>query len=27
LPLEEAPRGYELFRKKLDGATKILLKP
>jgi len=27
LPLEEAPRGYELFRKKQDGATKILLKP
>jgi threonine dehydrogenase-like Zn-dependent dehydrogenase len=27
LPLDEAPRGYELFRKKHDGATKILLKP
>jgi threonine dehydrogenase-like Zn-dependent dehydrogenase len=27
LPLEEAPRGYELFRKKDDGAVKILLKP
>jgi threonine dehydrogenase-like Zn-dependent dehydrogenase len=27
LALEEAPRGYEIFRKKHDGAMKILLKP
>jgi threonine dehydrogenase-like Zn-dependent dehydrogenase len=27
LPLEEAPLGYEIFRKKVDGAMKILLKP
>lgn len=27
IPLEEAPRGYELFQKKQDGATKVLLKP
>lgn len=27
IPLEEAPRGYELFQKKQDGVTKILLKP
>jgi threonine dehydrogenase-like Zn-dependent dehydrogenase len=27
LPLEEAPLGYEIFRKKIDGAMKILLKP
>jgi len=25
LPLEEAPRGYELFEKRLDGCTKVLL--
>jgi threonine dehydrogenase-like Zn-dependent dehydrogenase len=27
LPLEEAPRGYEIFQKKQDGAVKILLRP
>jgi threonine dehydrogenase-like Zn-dependent dehydrogenase len=27
LPLEEAPRGYEIFQKKDDGAIKVLLKP
>jgi threonine dehydrogenase-like Zn-dependent dehydrogenase len=27
LPLEEAPRGYEIFQKKQDGAVKILLQP
>ena len=26
LPLEQAPRGYELFERKQDGALKILLK-
>src|SRR4051812_25477832 len=27
LPLSEAPRGYEIFQKKEDGAIKIVLKP
>ncbi|HET8683925.1 MAG TPA: zinc-dependent alcohol dehydrogenase [Micromonosporaceae bacterium] len=27
LPLEEAPRGYEIFQKKREGAVKILLRP
>jgi threonine dehydrogenase-like Zn-dependent dehydrogenase len=27
LPLEEAPRAYEIFQKKQEGAVKILLKP
>jgi threonine dehydrogenase-like Zn-dependent dehydrogenase len=27
LPLEEAPRAYEIFQKKQDGAIKILLTP
>lgn len=27
LPLEEAPRGYEIFQKKQDGAIKCVLKP
>jgi threonine dehydrogenase-like Zn-dependent dehydrogenase len=27
LPLEEAPRAYEMFQKKQDGAIKILLQP
>jgi threonine dehydrogenase-like Zn-dependent dehydrogenase len=27
LPLEEAPRAYEIFQKKQDGAIKILLQP
>jgi threonine dehydrogenase-like Zn-dependent dehydrogenase len=27
LPLSEAPRGYEIFQKKQDGAVKVLLTP
>ncbi|HEX5368604.1 MAG TPA: zinc-dependent alcohol dehydrogenase [Dehalococcoidia bacterium] len=27
LPLDEAPRGYEMFQKKQDGAIKVVLKP
>jgi threonine dehydrogenase-like Zn-dependent dehydrogenase len=27
LPLEEAPRGYEIFQRKQDGAFKVLLQP
>ncbi len=27
LPLDEGPRGYEIFQKKQDDAVKILLKP
>jgi threonine dehydrogenase-like Zn-dependent dehydrogenase len=27
LPLEDAPRAYEIFQKKQDGAVKILLQP
>jgi threonine dehydrogenase-like Zn-dependent dehydrogenase len=27
LPLTEAPRGYEIFQKKEDGAIKVVLKP
>jgi threonine dehydrogenase-like Zn-dependent dehydrogenase len=27
LPLEDAPRGYEMFQKKEDGAVKVLLAP
>jgi threonine dehydrogenase-like Zn-dependent dehydrogenase len=27
LPLDDAPRGYEMFQKKQDGAVKILLRP
>ena len=27
LPLDEAPRAYEMFQKKQDGAIKILLQP
>ena len=27
LPLEEGPRGYEIFQKKQDGAVKVLLRP
>jgi threonine dehydrogenase-like Zn-dependent dehydrogenase len=27
LPLEQAPRAYEIFQKKQDGAIKILLQP
>lgn len=27
LPLEEGPRGYEIFAQKLDGCTKVVLTP
>jgi threonine dehydrogenase-like Zn-dependent dehydrogenase len=27
LPLEEAPRGYEMFRNKTDGCIKVVLRP
>jgi threonine dehydrogenase-like Zn-dependent dehydrogenase len=27
LPLEEAPKGYELFKHKQDGCVKVVLKP
>jgi threonine dehydrogenase-like Zn-dependent dehydrogenase len=27
MPLEDAPKGYEIFQKKQDGALKILLQP
>jgi threonine dehydrogenase-like Zn-dependent dehydrogenase len=27
LPLDDAPRGYEIFQKKQDGAIKVLLQP
>jgi threonine dehydrogenase-like Zn-dependent dehydrogenase len=27
LPLEKAPKGYEIFERKQDGAIKVLLKP
>jgi threonine dehydrogenase-like Zn-dependent dehydrogenase len=27
MPLEEAPHGYEIFERKLDGAIKVLLHP
>jgi threonine dehydrogenase-like Zn-dependent dehydrogenase len=27
LPLEEAPRGYELFQAKEDGCVKVVLQP
>ena len=27
LPLEEAPKGYEMFQKKTDGCIKVVLKP
>ena len=27
LPLEEAPRGYDIFQKKQDGCIKVVLKP
>ncbi|SDB45515.1 Threonine dehydrogenase [Desulfonatronum thiosulfatophilum] len=27
LPLDEGPRGYEMFQKKWDGVVKVLLKP
>ena len=27
LPLEEAPKAYEMFQKKEDGAFKVLFRP
>ena len=27
LPLDEAPHGYEIFKKKQDGCIKVVLKP
>jgi hypothetical protein len=27
LPLQDGPRGYELFDTKQDGCTKVVLKP
>ncbi|MCA1697694.1 MAG: glutathione-dependent formaldehyde dehydrogenase, partial [Actinobacteria bacterium] len=27
LPLEDAPRGYEMFKHKQDNCTKVVLKP
>ncbi|WP_129358793.1 alcohol dehydrogenase catalytic domain-containing protein [Rothia uropygioeca] len=27
LPLEQAPEGYEMFQKKMDGCIKVVLKP
>ena len=27
LPLQDAPHGYEIFQKKLDGAIKVILQP
>ena len=27
LPLDQAPRGYEIFQQKRDGAVKVMLKP
>ena len=27
LPLDEAPRGYEIFQKKEDGCIKVVLRP
>jgi threonine dehydrogenase-like Zn-dependent dehydrogenase len=27
LPLDEAPRAYEMFQKKEDGAVKVLFQP
>jgi threonine dehydrogenase-like Zn-dependent dehydrogenase len=27
LPLDDAPRGYEMFQKKEGGAIKVVLKP
>jgi threonine dehydrogenase-like Zn-dependent dehydrogenase len=27
VPLEEAPRAYEMFKHKLDNCTKVVLKP
>jgi threonine dehydrogenase-like Zn-dependent dehydrogenase len=27
LPLTDAPRGYDIFQKKADGAIKVLLRP
>jgi len=27
LPLDEAPAAYEMFKKKIDGCIKVVLKP
>jgi len=27
MPLSDGPKGYEMFQKKRDGATKVLLNP
>jgi threonine dehydrogenase-like Zn-dependent dehydrogenase len=27
LPLEDAPRGYDMFRDKTDGCLKVVLQP
>ena len=27
LPLEQAPHGYDIFQRKVDGAIKVLLQP
>jgi threonine dehydrogenase-like Zn-dependent dehydrogenase len=27
LPLEQAPRGYEIFQKKHDGCIKVVVNP
>ena len=27
IPLDQAPRGYEIFQKKQDGAIKVVLQP
>ena len=27
LPLDEAPRGYDMFKHKQDDCTKVVLKP
>jgi threonine dehydrogenase-like Zn-dependent dehydrogenase len=27
LPLEDAPRGYQMFRDKADGCLKVVLQP
>ena len=27
MPLEEGPRGYDLFKNKEDGCEKVVLKP
>jgi threonine dehydrogenase-like Zn-dependent dehydrogenase len=27
LPLEQAPHGYDIFKRKADNCTKVVLKP